>query len=450
MGILTTFIVPFFIVLGILIFVHEFGHFIVAKWLGVRVEKFSLGFGPRIVGFTRGETEYRISLLPLGGYVKLAGEEPDEELKDDPGAFSSHSVGDRAKIVVAGPLMNMILPFIFFPMVYMLGVDVPAYRSEAPVVGWVEPDSPAEKAGLLPGDLIVEINDSAVETWEKVETLIVANPENAMEIAVVRDGTTLKTELVPAQEQSLGSGYAGLGRQVDPVIKQLTEGYPAAQAGMQVGDRIVAIEGEPVNHWYQISRLIEKHYGDAIEFTVQRGDETILMLITPQMSDMNGEPEPRPLIGIALVEDTITEKYGFFESILKGGERVLDVTGLTFYVLKQLVTGQLSMKALGGPILIAKATGHAAESGLANLLGFVAFLSINLAILNILPIPILDGGHLLFFLIEFIRGKPLGMKKMEMAQQVGFALLILLMVVVTYNDILRLLPDNIDKYLPWR
>ena len=448
MGILTTFLVPFIIVLGILIFVHEFGHFIVAKWLGVRVEKFSLGFGPRIVGFTRGETEYRISLLPLGGYVKLAGEEPDEELKDDPAAFSSHSVGDRAKIVIAGPLMNLILPFFFFPMVYMLGVEVPAYRNEVPVVGWVEADSPAGKAGLLPGDLIVEINDSTVKTWEKVETLIIANPENALDVTVVRDGTTLQKELVPAQEQSLGSGYAGLGRQIDPVIRQLTEGYPAAQAGMQIGDRIVAIEGEPVNHWYQISSLIEKHYGDAIEFTVQRGDETLLMLIAPKMSDMNGES--RPLIGIALIEDMITEKYGFFESIVKGGEKVLEVTGLTFYVLKQLVTGQLSMKALGGPILIAKATGHAAESGLANLLGFVAFLSINLAILNILPIPILDGGHLLFFLIEFIRGKPLGMKKMEAAQQVGFALLILLMVVVTYNDILRLLPESFDKYIPWR
>lgn len=448
MGILATFIVPFFIVLGILIFVHEFGHFIVAKWLGVRVEKFSLGFGPRIVGFTRGETEYRISLLPLGGYVKLAGEEPDEELKDDPGAFSSHSVGDRAKIVAAGPLMNMILPFIFFPMVYMLGVEVPAYRSEAPVIGWVEPDSPAAAAGLVPGDLVIAINDAPMETWEKVETLIVANPENALDVAVLRDGTTVQTELVPEQEQSLGSGYAGFGRQIDPVIKQLTEDYPATRAGMQVGDRITAIQGEPVQHWYQISNLIEKHYGNPIEFTVQRGDETILMPITPKMSDMNGDS--RPLIGIALVEETVTEQYGFFESIVKGGERVIEVTGLTFYILKQLVTAQLSMKALGGPILIAKATGHAAESGLANLLGFVAFLSINLAILNILPIPILDGGHLLFFLIEAVRGKPLGMKKMEIAQQVGFALLILLMVVVTYNDILRLLPESFDKFLPWR
>jgi regulator of sigma E protease len=346
--------------------------------------------------------------------------------------------------------MNMILPFFFLPVVYMMGVEVPAYRSEPPVIGWIEPESAAEKAGLQPGDLIVAINDSAVETWEKVETRIAENPENKIEMTVARNDSTVETELTPEQEPSLGSGYAGLGPQVDPVVGAVTDGYPAAKAGMQEKDRIIAIQGNPVSHWYQIPRLIEKYGTDgaSIDFTVQRGGETLHMTIAPTVSEGNGGP--RPVIGISPDHDMVIEQYGFFSSIVKGGERVLEVTGFTFYVLKQLVTLQLSMKALGGPILIAKATGHAAESGLANLLGFVAFLSINLAILNILPIPILDGGHLFFFLIEFIRGKPLGVKKMEMAQQVGFAVLILLMVVVTYNDILRLLPENLDKLLPWK
>ena len=215
-----------------------------------------------------------------------------------------------------------------------------------------------------------------------------------------------------------------------------------------MGDRILAIQGEPVSHWNQISLLIKKHYGDEIEFAIQRGEETRFLFITPKMVDMNGEP--RPLIGVTLVNDTIIEKYGFFESSIKGAQKVFEVTGLTFYVLKKLVTLQLSMKALGGPVMIAQATGQAAQSGAANLLFFVAFLSINLAIVNIFPIPILDGGHLLFLFIEFLRGKPLGLKKMEVAQQVGLALLILLMVIVTYNDIQRLLPDGIGKFLPWK
>jgi len=447
MAIITSFIVPFVIVLGILIFVHEFGHFIVAKWLGVRVEKFSLGFGPRLIGFTRGDTEYRISLLPLGGYVKLAGEDPGEERHEDPAEFSSHSVGDRAKIVAAGPLMNMILPFFLFPLVFMMGTEVPAYIKEAPIVGWVDPQSPAAQAGFEQGDRIIAVNGSEVETWGELENLVATNPDSTLEITAKRDGTTISKELTPETDQKYGIGYGGLARHIDPVIRELTPGYPAQRAGLQKGDRIIAIEGESISHWNQISELIEKHAGNEIALTIQRGDDIKTVHLTPQMVDMNGGE--RPLIGISLVNDTVVEQYGFFTSVVKGTQKVFEVTALTFYVLKKLVTLELSMKALGGPIMIARVTGEAAQSGVANLIFFIAFLSINLAILNILPIPILDGGHLLFLLVEFVRGKPLEIKKMEIAQQIGLALLILLMVVVTYNDILRLLPENLDKLLPW-
>ncbi len=448
MDILTSFIVPFIIVLGILIFVHEFGHFIVAKLLGVRVEKFSLGFGPRIVGFTRGDTEYRISLLPLGGYVKMAGEEPGEELRHEPTEFMSRSVADRARIVAAGPLMNMILPFFFFPLVFMLGTEVPAYIKDAPVVGWVDIGSPAESAGIMPGDQILAVNGTDVGNWGELENLLATNPDTTLDISLVRDGVTVVKEMTTLQDDKYGIGYGGIGRQIDPIIRQLTPDYPAAMAGLEVGDRIVAIDGEPVSHWNQISPLIEKHYSDEIEFTIQRGNETLFIFMMPRMTAINGEE--RPLIGITLVTDTILEKYGFFESVIKGAQKVFEVTGLTFYVLRKLVTGELSMKALGGPIMIAQATGQAAQSGVANLLFFVAFLSINLAIVNLFPVPILDGGHLLFLFIEFLRGKPLGMKKMEVAQQIGLALLILLMVIVTYNDIQRLLPESVVKFLPWK
>jgi len=275
MDILTSFIVPFIIVLGVLIFIHEFGHFIVAKRLGVRVEKFSLGFGPRLVGFTRGETEYRISLLPLGGYVKLAGEEPGEDATSDPGEFSSRSVGDRAKIVLAGPLMNLILPFFFFPIVFMLGTEMPAYLKETPVVGWVDTNSPAESAGIMLDDRIVAVNGTAVKNWGELETRLATNPDTTLEISLVRDEATVVKEMTTIKDDKFGIGYGGIGRHIDPLIRQLTPGYPAEQAGLQVGDLILAIQGEPVSHWNQISPFIKKYYGDDIEFTIQRGEETL-------------------------------------------------------------------------------------------------------------------------------------------------------------------------------
>lgn len=448
MALITSFIIPFIIVLGVLIFIHEFGHFIVAKWLGVKVEKFSLGFGPRLMGFTRNETEYRISLLPLGGYVKLAGEEPGEELRNDPSEFASRSVGDRAKIVAAGPLMNLILPFLIFPLVFMMGTEVPAYLKEPPVIGWIEPDSSASAAGFQRGDRIIEVNGGEVENWGELENLIATNPQSTLRIGLMRDNQILEKQLRPKREEKYGIGYAGLVRQIDPVVEQLTPDYPAEQAGLQAGDRITAISGEPIYHWNQISQRIQKHAEEKVEVTVQRGHETLIFHLEPKMEEIGGEK--RPLIGITLVNKTITEQYGFLESLAKGTKKVVEVTGMTLYVLKKLVTLQLSVKTLGGPIMIAQATGQAAQSGLANLFFFVAFLSINLAIINIIPIPILDGGHLFFLFIEFLRGKPVEVKKMEIAQQIGLALLILLMLVVTYNDIQRLLPENIDKLLPWK
>ncbi|HOC37719.1 MAG TPA: RIP metalloprotease RseP [Thermodesulfobacteriota bacterium] len=448
MTFLVTFIIPFLIVLGVLIFVHEFGHFIVAKLLGVRVEKFSLGFGPRLLGITRGDTEYRISLLPLGGYVKLAGEEPGEALRHDRTEFSSRSVRDRAKIVLAGPLMNMILPFLLFPLVFMLGTEVPAYLKEAPIVGWIEPHSAAETAGIQRGDRIAEVNGRPVNNWGELENLVATNPKSTMEIGVVRGSQRLEKQLAPEQDEKYGIGYAGLLRQIDPVVGYLSPGYPAEKAGLQVGDRIVEIAGVPVYHWNQVSQLLEQHGDKTVTVVVLRRNQTLSVPLEPRVEETNGQR--RPVIGISLITKTITEQYGPIQALVKGTKKVFEVTGLTLYVLKKLVSAQLSVKTLGGPIMIAQATSQAAASGAANLLFFIAFLSINLAIINIIPIPILDGGHLLFLSIEAIRGKPIEVKKMEIAQQVGMAALLLLMVIVTYNDIQRLLPEDLMRFLPWK
>jgi regulator of sigma E protease len=437
-------IIAFIIVLGILIFIHELGHFMVAKWVGVRVEKFSLGFGPKILGFKRKGTEYLIALLPLGGYVKLAGESPEEELKNDPSEFASRSVGDRAGIVIAGPIMNLALSLLLFPLVFMIGTEVPSHLKQTPVLGYVEVDSPAMEAGLQAGDTIVRIDGAAISTWGELDNIIMTSPGNSMTVSFLRDGAFMQKTLTPRTNEAYGIGYAGLVYQIEPAIGGLTPGYPAEAAGMKLGDRIVAIQGEPVQHWNQIPQLIKQYKDEEIAFTVQRGEQKRTFLLKPKLDEINGKT--RPFIGISPLTETVIEQYGFFESVKKGSLKFGEMTVMTFYVLKQLVTWKLSVKTLGGPIMIAQITGQAAKSGISNLLLFMAFLSLNLGILNLLPIPVLDGGHILFLLIEFLRGKPLGVKKMEIAQQVGLVLLILLMIVVTYNDIQRVLPWNIGDF----
>lgn len=437
-------IVAFIIVLGVLIFIHELGHFMVAKWVGVRVEKFSLGFGPKILGFRRKETEYLISLLPLGGYVKLAGENPEEELKNEPSEFASRSVGDRVRIVIAGPIMNLVLALLLFPVVFMIGTEVPSYLKKTPVLGHVEADSPATEAGFKAGDTIVRIDGAAITTWGELDNIIMTNPSSSMTVSFLREGAFMQTTLTPRTNEAYGTGYAGLVHQIEPGIGGLNPGYPAERAGLKLGDRIVSIEGVPVQHWNQIPQLISQYQDNEIAFTVQRGEEKHTFLIKPKLEEINGTT--RHLIGISPLMETVIEQYGVFVSLKKGTLKFGEMTVMTFYVLKRLVTRKLSMKTLGGPIMIAQITGQAAKSGISNLLLFMAFLSLNLGILNLLPIPVLDGGHILFLLIEFLRGKPLGVKKMEIAQQIGLVILILLMIVVTYNDIQRVLPWNIGDF----
>jgi regulator of sigma E protease len=236
--------------------------------------------------------------------------------------------------------------------------------------------------------------------------------------------------------------------QIEPAIGGLTPGYPAEAAGLKLGDRIVAIQSEPVQHWNQIPQLIKQYQDGEIAFTVQRGEEKHTFPIRPKLDEINGTT--KPFIGISPLTETVIEQYGFFESVKKGTLKFGEMTVMTFYVLKRLVTRKLSVKTLGGPIMIAQITGQAAKSGISNLLLFMAFLSLNLGILNLLPIPVLDGGHILFLFVEFLRGKPLGVKKMEIAQQVGLVILILLMIVVTYNDIQRILPWNIGDLFSGR
>jgi len=431
----------FILVLGILVFIHEFGHFIVAKRAGVRVETFSLGFGPRLVGWKQGDTEYRISAIPLGGYVKMTGEDPKESSADRGDSFAKKSVSARMKIVLAGPLMNLLLPLLLMPLVYVVGIELPAYLDQPAVVGWVEEDTPAERAGFRPGDTIVRIQNEEISTWEKAKILFASNPNRPLQVEFVREGERLRREITP---ESLGyaGGYTGLVQERPARIGGVSPGLPAEKAGLRAGDRILSIDGTPIRYWDQMAEIIRAHPEEPLVIEFNRDDETFSVTVRPVR-----DPESETgLLGIAYQEKTVFKRYGLWKSVQNGIRDVGRSFVLTFYVLGKLFTGGLSIETLGGPILIAKMTGDAARVGLASLLSFVAFLSLQLGILNLLPIPVLDGGHVMFLSLEAVLRRPVNVKIREAAQQVGFILLLVFILIISYNDIQRVLPIRLEEF----
>ncbi len=424
----------FMICIGILIFVHELGHFVAARIKGIRVLKFSLGFGPKIIGKKVGDTEYLLSALPLGGYVKMAGEDVTEETTMAADEFPSKSVLDRATVVLSGPIMNVIVAFLLMPLVFLIGIKTPAFLEESPVVGLVEEGSPAQVAGIQAGDRIRKIDNRSVSDWNEAVTILATRPELGFKIEVERGGEIKEAFFEKGKGTSYsGTGYAGILPDMPAIIGKINKGYPADNAGLKEGDRIIEIDGTPVGNWYQVSSYIRSHEGVDIAIAVMRGEEKIIATVKPVKDKTGGYG----VIGILNHQKTIVKKFGIVESIEQGVSRMYELTMLTFNVLKRLFSFNLSIETLGGPIMIAKLTGEAAQSGLSDLIAFLAFMSLQLGILNLLPIPVLDGGWVIFLVIEKIKGSPLSKKTMEVAQTIGFALLITLIVIVSYNDILR-------------
>jgi regulator of sigma E protease len=421
-------IVYFLIVIGILVFVHEFGHFVMAKRSGVRVEKFSLGMGPKLVGYKKGDTEYVISALPLGGYVKMAGENPDEEPTGSPDEFQSKTVWQRAKIAATGPLTNILLAFIVMPFVFMIGT-----YSEGPAkVGYVEQGSPAEQAGFMAGDVIEEINGRRINDWVKALSLIAVNPDTDVTVTVDRQGEKKTFTLRPTTATELKIGTSGLVPDIPAEIGRLRPGLPAEKAGFQIHDKIISVDGKTIYHWNQFSTLVKESKGKELTLTVERNGVRMEKSVTPI------EDGGRFVIGVEPTINLVFKKYGFFQSIRLGFDKTLEAIDLTVITLRKLLTFNLSIKTLGGPVMIAQMSGQAAAAGLSTFLSLLAMISISLGILNLLPIPILDGGLILFLVIEAIRKKPLSRRTIEIAQSIGAAVLITLIAVVSYNDVMRM------------
>ncbi len=429
------------VMLGILVFVHELGHFCVAKMAGVKVLKFSLGFGPRLVSKHWGETEYMICAIPLGGYVQMLGEGSGEEGEKAPlspeeleRSFANKPVGKRTAIVAAGPIMNLILPFLVLPVAYMVGVNLPAFLDQPACIGYVVPDSQGQNSGIQAGDCILAVNDDSVASWEDASRSLIAHIGDPVVLELDRQGRRLTLELSP-EESNLELQAIGLLPRLDPLVGGLAPGMPAVAAGVEVGDRIVSIGGVPVESWYDLKRVIQSFSGSPQPFVIERGGEILELTIKPVHEETNGEDF---LIGIAPHQETVFKRFGPIAAIKAGAGRTTELIELTLVFIQKLFSGHVSTKNIGGPITVVQIAGQAAQTDLAAILTVLAFLSIQLGILNLLPIPVLDGGHLFFNLCELIFRRPLSVRIREIAQQIGLVLLLLLMGLAFYNDIARL------------
>ena len=450
---MSTNIFAFVVVLGVLIFFHELGHFLVAKLFGVGVEKFSLGFGPRLFGKKIGITDYRISLIPLGGFVKMVGEEPDAEIDpaDIPISFTQKHVFKRILIVAAGPVFNILLAIAIFFCFYLIS----GIEDVTPVVRSIETGGPAHKAGLKKNDLILSIDNVRVDSWYDILKAVERGKERSLSLDFRRGDSIFTAEVSP--KISIGKdifgdeleyytlGISGFPEQ-EAIVGEVSEGFPAQKAGLKKGDKIVVINGKKVDSWNGMRKAIIDSEGHALKITVLRGDIRFDVEITPKLKNAIGETEERYQIGISTAgvkipdNDKFVKRLNPFTAFRESIAHTYNITKLTLIVVGKLIQGKVSAKTIGGPIMIAQMAGQQAREGVTNLAFFIALISINLAILNFLPIPVLDGGHLLFFSIEAVLGRPVNIKVREIAQQAGIFVLILLMIYVFYNDIVRIIP----------
>jgi regulator of sigma E protease len=426
------------VVLGIMILVHEFGHYAAAKWFGVRVDVFSIGFGKRLTGFRRGGTDYRISALPLGGYVKMAGESPLESRSGAADEFMSHPRWQRFVIAIAGPAMNIILAVVLLTGVFMVHYEHPVYLDQPAVVGWVLENSPAAKAGIEQGDRIVRIEGQQNPTWEDVLLKVAIASKGPMDIAIQRGNEILEKQVQPETEGS--DPYATVGWLPDqPItVTELEPNMPAAQAGLKLGDEIVAVNGTPMRSLLSVIHYLRQNGSKPVDVTAVRNGQQLSFRITPVQTEEDGQKNYR--LGFQSRPVQI-DKLPFAQALNRSIEENKRYSLLIVDLVRKLAQHKASIKQMEGPIGIARASGDAArQPGWTPLLSLMAMISLNLGIFNLLPIPILDGGIILLLVIEGVLRREISMRIKERIYQTAFVFLILFAVVVIYNDLMKALP----------
>lgn len=447
--------IAFIIALGVLITFHEFGHYWVARKAGVKVLRFSVGFGTPLWKRTAGadNTEYVLAAIPLGGYVKMLDEREGEVAEGERHrAFNNKSVLSRCAIVVAGPLANFLLAIVTYWLMFVIGIS-----GIVPIVGEIEPHSIAARAGFAEQDRIVSMDGKTVTTWESVRFTL-------LDSSLGGDGTRVALDVVDeqglAQTRYINEDFSHLLEQrgdlvkniglsywwppVVPVIASVQAGSPADAAGLQAGDRFVELNKQAIPGWSDLVRLVRAQPGQQVDVVIERNGQLETLALTIGERDINGVKTG--FIG-ALVDQSsdarekmrATTRYGLIDSLSAALQRSWEMSVLTLHMLAKLVTGQASLSNISGPLTIAQFAGQSAAIGFDHYLNFIAIISISLGILNLLPIPVLDGGHLLFYIIEWVKGAPLSEKVQLFGQQLGIALLVGLMSLAFYNDIWRLM-----------
>lgn len=437
-----TTILAFVFVIGVLVFVHELGHYLAARRVGVRVLTFSIGFGPRLLSTTRGGTEYCVSAIPLGGYVKMAGESAEDARSGAPDEFLSKTKWQRFQVLIMGPLMNILLAIGVLAVVLMQGAEVPVYRDMPPVIGAFEPDSAGLAGGLQVGDRILRVADQPVETLEDYFVAIAGKARQEVPLLVDRNGEHITVTVVPEAEGQFEVGELGILPTTHPRVRSVTPGEPADKAGFQPGDVVLAVNGQTISFARQLSEVIGQHPNEEITVTITRNGVRQDIRVTPVM---RGD---RALIGIGINDETKRIEMGPLEALWGSVEQNWEATRLIARTLVGLFTGSTSPRQLMGPVGIAQLSGESAESGWLPLLGLLASISLNLGLLNLLPIPVLDGGHILIMLLEGIARRDFSIRMKERMLLAGFVFLMLLMVTVIYNDLTRV--RWIENLMFWR
>lgn len=433
----------FLVVLGIIVLVHELGHYIAARLMKIRVEVFSFGFGKRLFGKKVGDTDFRVSLVPVGGYVRMAGEEEVDAEHPSSDQFMAKNRAQKIFTLVMGPLMNLVLALVLIIIVNMSGVEIDSYKLEKPVIGYVVKGSPAEKAGLLPGDTLLAIQGRKTPDWKEVEITIGLNPKENLTIDFLRAGSARTSVLRVATSSRYEIGYAGFYWQLPATIDNVVRNYPAWKAGLQPGDRITAVNGRPVATYFELADLIHAAPGKALRLTYQRGVRTLSAQLTPVAENGVG------VIGFNVRIASTKTRYGLAAAVANSFQEAGRLITITFDAFKKIIQRKISVKSFSGPMEIARVSQQALASGFSNFFMLIAFISLQLGIVNLFPIPGLDGGHLLIFIVEAVIRRDLNQKFKNILLYAGFAFLISLMVFVVLNDIAKTLPQGWKSILPF-
>jgi len=423
------------VLIGVMILVHELGHYCVARFFDVRIETFSFGFGPRIWGIRRGETDFRISAIPFGGYVKMVGEQPGDERTDDPRSFLAKPRWQRLAIAFAGPFMNVVLAVVLLAGLFMYRYPKPMTSDLKATVGHVVPDSPAAKAGVREGDRIVQINGKADPTWEDVTMRELSSANHALDVVLERAGKRIETTVTPSLSERQGIGYAGWSQDAEIQVVEIVPGMPAEKAGLHRDDLLLCVNGQPIRSLLKFHESVRASDGKPVVLEYLRDGKRETVAIQPVFP----ETEKRWMIGVGADQRVVYTRLALPEALSQSVRQ--NVRGATFIYefLRGIVARRMSAKSIDGPIQIARLSGEAARQGPYTYINLMAAVSLNLAIINLLPIPVLDGGVILLLLFEMLIRRDLSMPVKEAVFKFGFVFLLMVMVFAIYNDITKLI-----------